>query len=157
MAQPLIDRDKLTDLWSKELTVPQIAKLTGWKPDTIYKCAHRWDLPKRKSGAAPILTDPEKRKWFIRNYPEMSNGTIGVYLGMSRDYVGKLARQLGLKKSEEYMECVKKYHKKRMKEVHAAHKGDKDYYAYNAKPRDNKGKFKKTNDNENLYKFANIK
>lgn len=145
MPAPLIDKVRLTELWSKGIPVPQIAKMMGAKADTIYKCAHRIGLYKRKGGPVPILSDPEKRKWFIRNYPEMSNSTIGVYLELSEDHVGKLARRLGLRKSDAYWQGIREYHKKRMRQFHDTKKGDKEYYAYNIRPRKN-GKFIKMNE-----------
>lgn len=150
-----IDKDRLAELWHRGMPVPHIAGIMGIKADSVYKCAHRMGLPKRKGGKIPLLSDPEKKKWFIRNYPEMSNGTIGVYLGISEEYIGKLARRLGLKKSESYWEGIKDYHRKRVNEYHGKHKGDKEYYGFNERPRLN-GKFIKSNDNENLHKPSNL-
>lgn len=145
MAKAIIDKDKLVALWGKGYTVPQISIMTGYKTDSIYKLAHRMGLPKRKGGHKPLLElDSEKRLWFIRNYPEMSNSTISVFLGLSEDYIGVIARQLGLKKSEAYWQGIKEYHRKRVKEFHATKKGDKEYYAYAIRPR-KKGKFIKKN------------
>ncbi len=126
----------LTELWHKGLTVPQISEMTGIKVGTIHKRAHRLQLPKRKGGPRALLdSDPEKRKWFIRNYPEMGNATISVFLGLSEDHIGRLARQLGLKKSEQYWQGVREYHRKKVREFHAARKGDRDYYRHNQRPR----------------------
>lgn len=55
-----------------------------------------------------LIEDPEKRKWFVKNYPDMSNQTIAIYLGISVDWVQKLAGKLNLKKSKEYMSSVRK-------------------------------------------------
>ena len=107
-------------------------------------------LEKRKSGSKSVLLDREKKTWLIRNYPEMSNETISVYLGLSADYIGKIARSLGLKKSDEYWAGIKEYHRKRVKQFHETKKGDKQYYAYNTRPRKN-GKFIKKENNENIY------
>ena len=138
----IIDKERLRELWRKGYTVPEISKMMNAKIDSIYKLAHRIGLPKRKQGKASILADPEKRRWFIRNYPEMSNGTISVFLNISDDYIGKLARQLGLKKSDAYWESIREYHRKKMREFHATMKGDKEYYSYAERPRVN-GKFVK--------------
>lgn len=146
MPAPLIDKVRLTELWGKGIPVPQIAEMMGAKADTIYKCAHRIGLYKRKGGHTPMLDkDPEKKQWFIRNYPEMSNSTISVYLGLSEDYIGKIARQLGLKKSKAYWEGIREYHRKRMKQAYAAKKKDKEFIASLERPRKN-GKFIKMNE-----------
>ena len=68
--------------------------------------------------AKSVIDDPEKRKWLVKNYPDMSNQTIAIYLGISAEWVQKLAAKLKLKKSKEYMSSVrksalKKYPKKR--------------------------------------------
>lgn len=145
MPAPKLDKIKIAELWHQGCSVSRIADITGGKEDSIYKCAHRMKLPKRRSGKASILSDREKEKWFIRNYPEMSNSTMAVYLGLSSDYIGVLGRKLGLKKSESYWQGVKEYHRKRMKQFHATKKGDKEYYKYNIRPRKN-GKFIKSKD-----------
>lgn len=99
-------------------------------------------LPKRRPGKASILEDPEKRRWFIKNYPEMSNETISVFLNISPDRIGRLGRQLGLKKSDEYWVGIREYHRKKMRQFHDSKKGDKEYYSYTERPRIN-GKFVK--------------
>lgn len=151
MAKRIVDGDKLTELWNKGISCIEISKATGWKVDTIYKYAHRLGFYKRKRGPQSLFEkEPDKQKWFTRNYPEMSNDTISVYLGISPDRISKLARLLGLRKSEKFLEDIKEYRKKRVREYHASRKGDKEYYAYNKRPRKN-GKFIKTDKNDNLY------
>lgn len=141
MPKAIIDKDRLTDLWRKGYTVPQISEMTGYKTDTIYKMAHRIGLPKRKSGYKSLFElEPEKKKWFIQNYPEMSNSTLAVFLGLSEDHIGILARRLGLKKSDNYWQGIKGYHRKRIRQFHDSKKGDKEYYSYATRPRKN-GKF----------------
>lgn len=141
MPKKFVDREKLRELWRKGMPTPQIAQALGAKESTIYKYVHRLGLPNRKSGCKSLLdSDPEKMNWFIRNYPEMSNSTISVYIGLSPKHIGKVARHLGLKKSEEYWEGIKEYHRKRIRQFHESKKGDKEYYAHNERPRKN-GKF----------------
>lgn len=151
MARAIIDKAILAELWQKGYTAPQISEMIGFKVDSVYKMAHRIGLPKHKSGPKSILeTDKEKKKWFIRNYPLMSNSTISVFLGISEDYIGKIARRLRLKKSEEYWQGIREYQRKRIRQFHDAKKGDRDYYSYNARLRKN-GKFTKRESNEDLY------
>ena len=136
-----IDAETFLKLWNKGMSVPAISKVMGVNIDTLYKYAHRHKFSKRKAGHISLLdADPEKKKWFIRNYPEMSNSTISVYLGLSPYHIGYIARQLGLKKSSEYWEGIKDYHRKKMKAFHESKKGDKSYYKYTERPRLN-GKF----------------
>lgn len=126
--RPSIDKVRLAELWHKGVTVPQIAKIMNAKTDSLYRAAHRMGLPKRKGGYEAKLKDPEKRKWFIRNYPEMSNSTISVFLGLCPTHIGNLARKLGLKKSEAYFESIKEYHRRKVREFHATKKGDTEFY-----------------------------
>lgn len=142
MPSKFIDRELLRELWCKGEDTSKIAEILGAKENTVYKYAHRLGLPKRKHGYKPMLDiDPEKKSWLIKNYPEMSNSTISVYIGLSPKYIGILARKLGLKKSEEYWKGIREYHRKRIKQFHATKKGDKEYYAYNIRPKDENGKF----------------
>lgn len=113
----IIDTEKLADLWRRGIPAPRIAEIMDVKVDSIYKKAHRMGLPCRVPGIRSLLDkDPEKKKWFIRNYPEMSNETIGVYLGLSPDHISRIARKMGLRKSERYWEGIKEYHKKRVRQ-----------------------------------------
>lgn len=157
MAKPKIDKEKLAELWNKGASTSDIADMMGVKVESLYKMAHRIGLPKRKGGKTPLLTDQEKRKWFIRNYPEMSNSTISVFLGLSEDYIGVVARQLGLKKSEAYWNGIREYHKKRVRQFHESKNGDKDFYAHNARPKAKDGKFIKKKDYEDIFEPSYIR
>ena len=118
-----IDGNEFAKLWSRGFSAQEIADMTGLKLDSVYKRAHRMGLAKRNPGAKGLLDkDPEKRKWFIKNYPEMSNDTMSVFLGIRPDYIGKIARRLGLKKSDAYWDGIKDYHKKRVRQYHESHK-----------------------------------
>lgn len=140
----MIDKGKLAELWRQNLTVAQMAEILGATEDAVKQSARRMKLPKKKRGTKSILNDPQKKRWFVLNYPEMSNSTMSVYLGISEDWIGVLARRLGLKKSESYWQSINEYRHKKIITMHEAHKGDKEYYSYCARPRKN-GKFIKKN------------
>lgn len=105
----MIDKEKFAELWGKGLTGPQIAQIMGEKVNTLYQYALRAKFPKHSVGRKSILADPEKKRWFMLNYPEMSNRTLAVYLGVSANYVMRLASRLGLRKSETYYASVREY------------------------------------------------
>lgn len=112
-----IDKERLAELWRKGFTAPQIARMFGTHPNSVYDCARRLGLPKHPVGRRALFDkEPEKKKWFIRNYPEMGNGTISAFLGISPYHIGRVARKLGLKKSERYWEGIREYHKKRVRQ-----------------------------------------
>lgn len=110
-----IDSQALIELWNKGMTVAEIADRLCVKVDAVYKHARSLGLPLHKSSRDTILSDPEKKKWFVRNYPELGNGIIAVYLGISESWVGNLARQLGLEKSEAYKEGMREFRKNQIR------------------------------------------
>lgn len=115
----IIDYETFYRLWVSGIPTADMAKRWNVSRDTIYKYAHRHNLPLRKGGKKScIFTDLEKREWIIKHYPYFSNETMAAYLGLSPDWIGVLARRLGLKKSEEYMRDIKIYHKKKVQEYH---------------------------------------
>ncbi len=46
---------------------------------------------------------PDAEKWMRNNYPHMSNATCGIYLGVHPRTVVRMARELGLKKTPEFI------------------------------------------------------
>lgn len=58
------------------------------------------------------LTGNEE-KWFLRNFPNMSNKTIAAYLGIKVNKVKKIAIRYGLHKSERYKKECRDYSYKR--------------------------------------------
>lgn len=94
---------EIAELWNNGLTAPQIAERLGMTANAVYKRCRRLRIEKHKSGYNSFLDNPEMRRWFIRSYPDLSNQTIAIYLGLSADYIGRVAHRLGLRKSKEYV------------------------------------------------------
>lgn len=109
-------------MWNKGIDVRKIAETFNCKVDSVYKFAHRNQMPKRPPGYKSVLQDESKRRWLIENYPIMSNETCAIFLGISPDRVGVLARKLGLSKSDEYWEGIRQYHLKKVRESIARRK-----------------------------------
>lgn len=65
----------------------------------------------------PLSGDEEK--WFLRNFPNMSNKTIATYLGINISKVKKIAIHYGLHKSDGYKnECRDYSHKRKLRLVY---------------------------------------
>lgn len=107
-----IDSQSLMELWDKGLSVADIAMRLGVKVDAVYKHARKLGLSLRKNIRDTILSDPNKKKWFVRNYPELGDAIIAVYLGISKPWVGKLARRFGLEKSKAYKDGLRGFRQK---------------------------------------------
>lgn len=97
-----VDKEELAALWRKGLPAKEIAERLGVRTSDVSKYRFLYGLPKRQiKGLYSVLdSNPEKKRWFIRNYPDMSNRTIGLYLGISMMTVYRHAKKYGLKKSE---------------------------------------------------------
>lgn len=48
--------------------------------------------------------NPTEEKWMKKNFPHLSNAICAIYLDKHPRTVARMARELGLTKSEEYME-----------------------------------------------------
>lgn len=94
---------EIAELWNSGLTATQIADRLGMTANAVYKRCRRLRIEKHKSSHSSFIDDPETRRWFIRNYPDLSNGTISIFLGVSADHIRKVAARLGLRKSKEYV------------------------------------------------------
>lgn len=117
MAAQKIDKAEFERLWKRGVKASDIAVRLGVRVDSVYKFAHRHRLPSRKTGKIPIITIDRELEWKLRKYyPDMGNKVLSLMLGLSPDYIGVLARQLGLKKSEYYWNGIKEYHRKRCKQ-----------------------------------------
>lgn len=93
----------LTEMWDSGMTAEEIAEQLGISVNAVYKRRQRLMLERHKSGYRSFIEDPATRKWFIRNYPDLSNRTISIFLGISADHIRKVALRLGLRKSKEYV------------------------------------------------------
>lgn len=98
----------IAELWGKGVPAPHIAAKLGLSVNAVYKRKKRLSLDNRTGRHKSFIDDTEKSKWFIRNYPDMSNQTIAIYLGMTAEHLRKVARSLGLKKSEIYIKEMRK-------------------------------------------------
>lgn len=90
---------ELRRVWLSGMPLNDMARIYGVKPDTIYAwCSRRFKFGRRHYGTL-IERDPEKVRFMIKNYPHMSDATIAVYLGVSKDCVRDTAARLNLKKN----------------------------------------------------------
>lgn len=94
--------EELNRLWRSGIPLQEIADLYGVKPDTIYSwCSRRFKFGRRCYGTL-IEKDPDKARFMRKNYPHMSNATIAVYFGVSKDCVHDTATRMRLFKTEQF-------------------------------------------------------
>lgn len=97
-------------------TSRQIADILGTSRLAVYVQANKIGLHKEQP-CKINLTD-EQKQWLKRNYPHMANDICAVYLGISRRSVVRLARDLELEKTPQFMRECQAHTAKKAKESH---------------------------------------
>lgn len=100
------------DLFVKEYPKSDIQKLSRKlqrTPLALYTMAVKIGIVRDEDAIKPLPPKPlsdDEEKWFLRNFPDMSNKTIATYLGITVNKVKKIAIHYGLHKSDGYKkEC----------------------------------------------------
>lgn len=110
--------DKVTHLRQlyPEHTAYEIAEILGTTPSSVYLQAFRLGLGKEQPSKIR-LTD-EQTRWLIKNFPHMSNGICALYLGIGCSTLSRIARNLELRKTPQFMAECQAYTAKKAQESH---------------------------------------
>lgn len=113
---------KWTDEMDNELrriypctTAKETARMLGVTQMAVQQRAIRLGLRKGLDWRKIRLTQ-EQKNWLRRNYPDMANAICALYLGMSESSVSRLAREMGLRKTEQFMREAQLHAAKKAKE-----------------------------------------
>lgn len=110
--------DKVTHLRQlyPEHTAQEIAEMLGTTPGSVSNKAFCLGLSKEHPSKIR-LTD-EQTRWLVKNFPHMSNGICALYLGISLRSVSRIARELELRKTPQFMAECQAYTAKKAQESH---------------------------------------
>lgn len=97
-------------------TAPELARRFGVTPGTLRQHALRIGL--RKKQPDKIILTLEQQMWMRRNFPGMATAICALYLGVSVSSVIRLARRMGLRKTEQFIREAQAHAAKRAKESH---------------------------------------
>lgn len=108
-------KDELSRLYGT-MTGPELAERLGTTARSVYVAANRLGLHK---GPRPRIELTEDRElWLKLNFPHMSNRICALILGISERSVNRLAKRLGLRKTERFMEECRAHTARKAKESH---------------------------------------
>lgn len=95
---------EFVNLWKKGYSFRDIGVRFGIAEDTARRYAHRkLKLPIRKRAKRGLLADEEKMRFLRKNYKEVSADVCASLLGYSVEHIRKIAKELGLTHSKEYV------------------------------------------------------
>ncbi len=97
-------------------TSHQIADILGTSKLAVYVQANRLGL--RKKQPCKIHLTDEQERWLARNFPHMATEICAVYLDISPRSVVRLARNLGIEKTPQFMRECQAHTAKKAKESH---------------------------------------
>ena len=97
-------------------TAPELARRFGVTPGTLRQHALRIGLRKKQPGKIHLTL--EQKLWLRRNFPGMATAICALYLGVSVSSVIRLARRLGLRKTEQFMREAQAHAARRARESH---------------------------------------
>lgn len=98
-------------------TAPGLARRFGVTAGAVRQRLRRIGL-RRKEQPGKIHLTLEQQMWMRRNYPGMATAICALYLGVSVSSVIRLARRMGLRKTEQFMREAQAHAVKRAKESH---------------------------------------
>ena len=115
---------KWTDEMDNELrrlypctTAKETARMLGVTQMAVQQRAIRLGLRKGCDWRKIRLTQ-EQKNWLRRNYPDMANAICALYLGVSESSVARIARGMGLRKTEQFMREAQLHAARKAKESH---------------------------------------
>lgn len=98
-------------------TAPGLARRFGVTTGAVRQRLRRIGL-RRKEQPGKIHLTLEQQMWMRRNYPDMANAICALYLGVSESSVVRLARRMGLRKTEQFMREAQAHAARRARESH---------------------------------------
>lgn len=101
----------------KTMTANQLALHFGKSVNAVnVKC---WRLGLKKGyGHAKICLDEADKRWLRLNFPHIRNEICATYLGISLRTVNRIASEMGLKKTAQFMKECQVFTSSRAKESH---------------------------------------
>lgn len=109
--------EQLTELYQTSKTVAQIAQIIGRSRQAVYVKASNLGLPK-KEDPKTIHLDMEQKRWLRQAFPHCRNTLCALRLGISVRAVIRIAHQMKLEKTPEFMAACQEYAAKKAKESH---------------------------------------
>ena len=98
-------------------TAPGLARHFGVTTGAVRQRLRRIGL-RRKEQPGKIHLTLEQQMWMRRNFPGMANSICALYLGVSESSVVRLARHMGLRKTEQFMREAQAHAARRARESH---------------------------------------
>ena len=86
------------------MTAIELAERFGVRADALRQRAHRIGL--KKEPPNKIRLDDRQKLWLRLNYIDMATEICAMYLGISVSSVKRIARRMGLRKTEQFMQEV---------------------------------------------------
>lgn len=98
------EEDELRALYGT-MTGPALAVRFGTSISSVYQKCSKLGLKKEQPNTIHLM--PDQERWLKLNYPHMATEICALFLGISQSSVTRLARRLGLRKTEQFMkECL---------------------------------------------------
>lgn len=111
------EEDLLRSLWRTKGKVQTFADEIGRPLRAVYLKAHKMGLPKRDDPKKLELSDSQ-RTWLKRNYPHMRTEICAMHLGISHSSTVRLARKLGVNKTDQFVRECQQFTARKAKESH---------------------------------------
>ena len=106
--------------WKANKPVQVIADEIGRPKQACFDKAHRLGLPAKKYPNKIQLSENDML-WLKLNYPHMRTVICAIKLGISLRFCVRLARKLGVEKTEQFMRESQAFTARKAKESHLAH------------------------------------
>lgn len=111
------EEDLLRSQWRTKIRVQNIADQLGRPLLAVYLKAHKLGLPTKPNPNKVVLTR-EQTAWLRSNYPHIRTELCAMRLGISHRTTVRIARKLGLFKTEQFMHECQAFSAKKAKESH---------------------------------------
>lgn len=112
--------ETLRSEWKTSTPAREIAERLGRPIRAVYMKAHHIGLP-RKDDPSKIKLSQSDQYWLRQNYPHMRTEICALKLGISLRSCVRLARKLGVEKTEQFMRESQAFTARKAKESHLAH------------------------------------
>lgn len=111
--------EQLRELWSSNKPARIISEELGRPIRAVYMKAHLLGLPKKQDPNKIKLSNSDML-WLKLNYPHMRTQICALKLGISPRSCVRLARQLGVEKTPQFMRECQEFTTRKAKESHIA-------------------------------------
>lgn len=109
--------DYLRSQWRTRTKAKHIAEQMGRPLRAVYQKAFKLGLPK-KADPNKVDLDREQTEWLRRNFPHIRTEICALRLGISHRTTIRIARRLGLNKTDEFIRECQTYSSRKAHESH---------------------------------------